>query len=45
MHTEDVPLKDIVKMILKVSAQAYSIEAAAECAATRLPTGKTTRTS
>jgi 5-methyltetrahydropteroyltriglutamate--homocysteine methyltransferase len=28
MHTEDIPLKDIVKMILKVKAQAYSIEAA-----------------
>jgi 5-methyltetrahydropteroyltriglutamate--homocysteine methyltransferase len=28
MHTEDIPLKDIVKMILKVNAQAYSIEAA-----------------
>src|SRR5882762_8925480 len=27
MHTEDIPLKDIVKMILKVKAQAYSIEA------------------
>jgi 5-methyltetrahydropteroyltriglutamate--homocysteine methyltransferase len=28
MHTEDIPLKDIVNMILKVKAQAYSIEAA-----------------
>jgi 5-methyltetrahydropteroyltriglutamate--homocysteine methyltransferase len=28
MHTEDLPLKDIVKMILRVNAQAYSIEAA-----------------
>ncbi|MBV9327357.1 MAG: epoxyalkane--coenzyme M transferase [Chloroflexi bacterium] len=28
MHTEDIPLKDIVKMILQVRAQAYSIEAA-----------------
>jgi len=28
MHTEDIPLKDIVKMILRVKAQAYSIEAA-----------------
>jgi 5-methyltetrahydropteroyltriglutamate--homocysteine methyltransferase len=28
MHTEDIPLKDIVKMILKVNAQGYSIEAA-----------------
>ena len=28
MHTEDLPLKDIVKMILEVKAQAYSIEAA-----------------
>jgi 5-methyltetrahydropteroyltriglutamate--homocysteine methyltransferase len=28
MHTEDIPLKDIVKMILKVKAQGYSIEAA-----------------
>ncbi|HEY2593702.1 MAG TPA: epoxyalkane--coenzyme M transferase [Chloroflexota bacterium] len=28
MHTEDIPLKDIVGMILKVKAQAYSIEAA-----------------
>jgi 5-methyltetrahydropteroyltriglutamate--homocysteine methyltransferase len=28
MHTEDIPLKDIVKMILKVKAQCYSIEAA-----------------
>jgi 5-methyltetrahydropteroyltriglutamate--homocysteine methyltransferase len=28
MHTEDIPLKDIVRMILKVKAQGYSIEAA-----------------
>jgi 5-methyltetrahydropteroyltriglutamate--homocysteine methyltransferase len=28
MHTEDIPLKDIVKLILKVNAQGYSIEAA-----------------
>jgi 5-methyltetrahydropteroyltriglutamate--homocysteine methyltransferase len=28
MHTEDIPLKDIVKMILKVNAQGYSIEGA-----------------
>jgi 5-methyltetrahydropteroyltriglutamate--homocysteine methyltransferase len=28
MHTEDIPLKDIVKMILKVRVQGYSIEAA-----------------
>jgi 5-methyltetrahydropteroyltriglutamate--homocysteine methyltransferase len=28
MHTEDIPLKDIVRMILRVKAQTYSIEAA-----------------
>jgi 5-methyltetrahydropteroyltriglutamate--homocysteine methyltransferase len=28
MHTEDIPLRDIVKMVLRVNAQAYSIEAA-----------------
>jgi 5-methyltetrahydropteroyltriglutamate--homocysteine methyltransferase len=28
MHTEEIPLKDIVRMILRVKAQAYSIEAA-----------------
>jgi 5-methyltetrahydropteroyltriglutamate--homocysteine methyltransferase len=28
MHTNEIPLKDIVKMILKVKAQGYSIEAA-----------------
>ena len=27
-HTSDVPLKDIVDLILKINAQAYSIEAA-----------------
>ena len=27
-HTTDVPLRDIVSLILKINAEAYSIEAA-----------------
>jgi len=41
MHTEDIPLRDIVKMILRVNAQAYSIEAASRHICTNGRSGAT----